>query len=242
MEPPRHDRWDPKRVEGSHGRDALREIQEWIREKVRELNPIFEGESFDEEDLSKYVPDLEDQGIPGEGESEEPGDKDGLYGVPPAKVAEPETLPISKVQAGAGTGGEGSAAGDKPSGTTGRPDPKGGDGEDTGGKVRRRGSGNRNNSSGLTIRSYAVNDAGDEYLLVLRAQDDFSGAVRVVAACDEDTDPDLELDACQVESDGRQLTTTGNCISDVSVPAASSVTLRMRLKKPQRVSLMLVNS
>jgi hypothetical protein len=242
MEPPRHDKWDPKRVEGSDGKDALKEIHDWIREKVRELNPIFEGESFDEEDLSKYVPDVEDQAVVGEGESEDPGTKDGLYGVPPDKVAAPEPLPISRIDAGSGVGGEGDNAGDNPGGTSGRPDPKGGDGENTGGRVRRRGSGKRNNATGLSIRSYAVRDEGDEYLLVLRAKEEFSGSVRVVAACDEDTDPDLELDSCTVEGDGRQLKISGNCIADVNVPASGRVTLRMRFKRPQRVSLMVVNS
>lgn len=242
MEPPRHDRWDPKRVEGRSGKEALNEIQEWIREKVRALNPIFEGESFDEEDLSKYIPDLEDQGISGESESEEPGTKEGIYGVPPDKVADPEPLPVGRIQAGVEAGGQGENAGDNSGGSTGRPDPKGGDGKDTGGKVRRRGSGKRNNATGLTIRSYAVKEEADEYLLVLRAQEEFSGTVRVVAACDDDVDSDLELDSCTVEGDGRQLKTAGNSISDVVVPALSSVTLRMRFKRPQRVSLMLVNS
>ena len=228
MEPPRHDRWDPKRVEGIKGRQAISEIREWIREKVRELNPAFTGDSFNEDDLGKYLPELEDGQTAGaEGTNENEGEG-GLFGVPREKQPEPIAIPIDKpIGPGPGEG----------PGQTGKPDPKGGDDKNTGGRVRRRGGGG--NRPRLEMRSYATAGSTDEYLMVLRCSEDFSGAIRVIAAGDDESDADIDLAACKVDGVDQPLPVLGNRISEVSVRASEPLRLRLKLTRPRRIALMI---
>jgi len=185
------------------------------------------------------VPELEDQGVSAGGESDQPGKEPGLYGIPPGTPSEPQPVPVTATAAGGAQEGKGSDDGDEIGGDKGEPDPVGGDGKATGGKVRRKGAGKKGGVSGLTIRSYAIGDRGNEYLVILRTQEEFTGAVRVVAACDEDSDGDLDLESCVVEGNGARLATSGNQISDVQVSASTPAKLRLAFKKPRRVALML---
>lgn len=242
MEPPRHDQWDPKRVEGPMGRQALSEIRGWIRDEVRKLNPIVSGKSFDEEDLSKYLPELEDQGVAAGGESQDPGSEPGLYGVPTDKPADATTMPPGSLLTGATDGSGGSETGEQPGGTTGPPAPFGGDGKNTGGRMRGRSKGGRSGIRGLSLRSYAAAPDLMEYIVVLRSEKDFSGALGLVAAGDDKNDPEVALSSCVDVSDGRDIAVSGNRISDIQLSPARALTLRLRLKRPQRLSLTLEQS
>ena len=236
MEPPRHDKWDPKRVEGLRGKEAIKEIRNWIRDKVRELSPPVEGDTFNESDLSKYLPEVE-EGAEGASDSTNPGNEPGLFGRPSQKAPEVSAIPIDGKAIGEGAkghGSEGSGTGDK-----GTPNPKKGDGKDTGGRVRRRGGGNRSGSPPLGLRSYQTGSVGDEYVVILRAEEDFTGPVQICAAGDEESDDDVEIISCANQHDGTALPFSGNRITAVVVRASHPLTLRVCLARPRRIALVL---
>jgi hypothetical protein len=132
-------------------------------------------------------------------------------------------------------GGErGSGPGDE-----GRPKPKGGDGKNTGGKVRRSGGGGK--KSPLEMRSFSPYGKPDEYVMVLRSSEDFSGGVRVVAAGDDETDADVDLASCHIDEGGAELEVSGNRISEVNLAAGQPLRLRLKLARARRIALILEN-
>jgi hypothetical protein len=225
MEPPRHERWDPKRIEGVEGRQALHEIKEWIRERVRELNPTITDDVFNESDLGKYLPEVEDGESSGATDTGSDGGEDGLTGVP-KNASDPVPIPVERPE-GSGTGNG--------LGEDGRPNPKGGDGKNTGGKVRRSGRGGA--KPPLEMRSYSALGDGREYLVILRSSEDFSGDIRLIAAGDDQIDQDVDLASCNVDGRKDELTVSGNRISNVNLQAGEPLRLRLTLARPRRVSL-----
>jgi len=70
LEPPRHDTWDPDRG-GRKEKKALNDLYSWIRERIKELNPVAATTSLDVPDLARFLPDMGD----------EAGIEDGVHGL-----------------------------------------------------------------------------------------------------------------------------------------------------------------
>lgn len=169
LEPPKHDIWDPKRVEGDAGKKAMDEIKLWIREEVRKLNPLFSGSSFNENELAKYVPDSEPDNLPQEDAGT--SDEESLD-AKPAPI-NPEIKPVLAVplvptgsDAGAGEAGPGNSK-------------NGGSGTGNGDGHAGPRKGVEQKPPRIALRSYRTGPS--EYHLVLRSTADFQGGVRIYA-------------------------------------------------------------
>lgn len=225
MEPPRHDTWDPKRVEGNTGKAALDEIKRWIRDEVRKLNPFFTGNSFDEDELAKYVPDT----TPDEGAalpSERTGSSDEESLEPKPQQAAPVITPIRAKplsHAVAGNTEEGPGVDPGPGGVL--------HGDGTKSPVpspARSGSGGDQELPKLQVRSYRSGD--DRYILVLRTAEPFQGRLSIRAVGEDGTAERVQLTgAAFAGGGGPSLTVDEDSVSGVSldpgVPLRIAVTL-----------------
>ncbi|MCP5508039.1 MAG: hypothetical protein H7A37_07050 [Chlamydiales bacterium] len=94
MEPPRHDDWDPNHPEKKVNKKTQEEFLTFIRESIKELNPIDESKSFDVPDLHRFLPDeLESGGEPFSGESEPEKNQESFERHPKSTA-----LPIRKIE------------------------------------------------------------------------------------------------------------------------------------------------
>ncbi len=236
MEPPRHDIWDPKRVEGSTGKSALDEIKLWIREEVKKLNPLFSGDSFNESELAKYLPDpdpLDANELPQDnvGSSAEedliPKPKKDSIAITPLKARPTNVIPGDNVGIQAGQFGG----------------PKGGRNDTDNGK----GKGDQGNGTSggvedpkpptLKVRSYSTSSVA-HYDLILRTSGDFKGSL-VIHAIGEDglADPLPVRQAWLATEPATPLKTSKQIIEDLVLPASTPVRLHVELETPERRSI-----
>lgn len=232
LEPPKHDAWDPKRIEGTAGKRALDEIKVWIREEVKKLNPYFTGSSFNEHELAKYLPDIDpddhsdlpqDQSGEGEEESLEPRPPSE-----PLTAAPVHARPVVRAKGPVLDGGEGEGdTGGPPhtdgSARTSRRPPGGGPG---GAEAPQR----------LRSRAYHVGD--NRYVLYLRCTEPFSGNIRLHAVGEDGTtDPVALKTAEQGIGPPVSLGVSGNRIVGVRVDPDHPMRLAITLDAPVRRSL-----
>jgi hypothetical protein len=234
MEPPRHDSWDPKRVEGDAGRMALDSIKSWIRDEVKKLNPLHSGSSFDESELAKYIPDE----VPADLPAEESGDhgEDGLEprprpGDPPVKPIDPRVVPVDAKEPGQGGAG-GQQGGDGNGG--------GGAGQGTGQGAGGSGEGSSSpRPSRLQVRSFHL--PGNAYRLVLRSPSDHSGRVAVCALGEDGLKVLVPLKRAWIEdsSGGKsaELQISGGAIQDLRLPSGLAVHVSIALESNERLAL-----
>lgn len=224
MEPPKHDTWDPKRIEGNIGKAALDEIKLWIREEVKKLNPFFTGNSFQENELAKYVPDSTPDpttDLPSEStggssnESLEPRPREEAPAITPIKAR-----PLTPTREGNAEGGFGEDPGTKggrhADGTRSEtPNPVGS------------GSANSLDTPKVHVRSYQTGD--HYYTMVLRTSESFTGRLSIRAVGEDGTAERVRLtQAALSTSEGPPLVFDGDLISNVSLQA--NVPLRIALK------------
>lgn len=201
LEPPKHDTWDPKRLEDQTGKQALDEIKLWIREEVKKLNPLFSGNSFNESELAKYIPDIapdiqndlpnDDSGKSDE-ESLEPKPTDERPPVKPVQAKPIDVNPGDQTE-GSGGGKKNAYAGDGQGG--------GGNGNGDEGDTRP----DEENVSALSlpmlrVRSYRAGTSGN-YELVLRTEEDFDGTVCVQAVGEDGQLEQVSLLTAQTQDD-----------------------------------------
>jgi len=228
LEPPKHDSWDPKRLEGDAGKQALDEIKLWIRDEVKKLNPLFSGKSFNESELAKYVPDSEPDNLP----QEDTGTSNEESLEPRTGPTAPEIKPVQAiplVPASSDTGG----------GETGTGNGKGGGG---GG-----GSGNGGGKAGskpgleqqpprISVRSYRSGPG--QYQLVLRSSKAFTGGVRIYAIGEDGSPEAVNLKSAVLAGDnGDQLTLKRDAIQNLTFAPSQPVRVLVTLGAIERRSL-----
>ena len=238
LEPPKHDIWDPKRIEDGTGKKALDEIKLWIREEVKKLNPLFAGSSFNESELAKYIPDLtpddpsdlpEDGAGNSEEESLEPKSADKRQHVKPVQAKPVEVRPGDGSDGGGGperddTGGGGGEAGDWIDG-------RGETGPSAGGAV------NDSNPPVLQVRSFRTGEDGT-YELVLRSDKDYTGPVCVQAVGEDGQRERVSLLSAQgPEAASKSFDVRGDAIQEVNLAAGLPFRIKVKLEAIDRLSL-----
>jgi hypothetical protein len=240
LEPPKHDAWDPKRVDDDSGKKALTAIKEWIRDEVKKLNPFFSGKSFDESDLAKYLPDSgpeedtglpDDNNIPSEHESLEPKPRQEDRATTPVRAKPVATVVVEGSAQGPGSGSEGGGGGNA-------------DGEGTGGDRDGTGPGDSDQRGGaeqtpempqITARSYFVGN--NVYNLVLRSTEDFSGSIGLVAKGEDGkSEPTAILSASTPT--GAALRVAGGRISDIRIKSDLPTRISVKINALERRALM----
>lgn len=235
MEPPKHDAWDPKRIEGSDGKKALDEIKAWIREEVKKLNPLFSGKSFNESELAKYLPDHtpdDFQDVPDDltgdavEESLEPLPRSGTL---PAKAIPPRPVSAKPGDNESTAGGHGDAGTDHGGKDgNGGPDAKG----QAGGSKEKRAD-----RPHLRVRSFSSVDQRT-YQVVLRSDANFSGAVTIRAVGEDGARDGVVLQGAKVlGSEEKELLVSGDAIKGITLVAGVPLRVEVTLDAVARRSL-----
>lgn len=236
MEPPKHDAWDPKRIEGPEGKRALDEIKAWIREEVKKLNPYFSGSSFNESELAKFVPDEIQENVPSYGAG---SSKEESLEPKPAKIElkiKPITpKPMVPVAEGSGSGGtpeqEGNGGGGGGKGGGGGEDDGSGGGKNEGSK-----KGVTTRPPTIFLRSYR--SGTDEYHLVLRSPVRFSGGIRLFAVGEDGHQEAVTVNSAQLDtSGGNRLLLRNGAIHGVQLRPDKPLRVVVKLNELERRSL-----
>jgi hypothetical protein len=236
MEPPRHNEWDPKRIEGADGKKALTEIKEWIREEVKKLNPHFSGSSFNESELAKYVPDEDSEDLPsddsGKSEEESLEPKPGTIDVSNNPIVPTRVAPViveGSGNTGGGAPGEepGSGGGGSGGGGSGD-DGQGGDGD---GKVKTPAQ----KPPRLSVRSYR--SGPNEYQLLLRSGIRYSGAVTVFAIGEDGHHEPVQISDAKLGQGGPKLILKSGAITGIQLKPAEPLRIVVRLNALERRAL-----
>ncbi len=205
LEPPRHDKWDPKR--GENGEEVIETIRDWIRSCIDSLLKEETNESFQISAMAQYLPDDEIFGpetIPG-------GLPSGPKGTTTSPITglPPRTPPIAEGGHNTTTGeGEGTNGG----GGVKEGGGKGGEGHDG------RGSGAKDGGDGTkgvkkapkgNLHMRCMYDEVQQfYTIVLRSDAEFEGRISFGAVGD-----DGEMEMLQIEKvmqDNKELPIEGN--------------------------------
>ena len=236
LEPPKHDTWDPKRVEDNSGKLALDEIKAWIREEVRKLNPYFSGERFNEGELAKYLQDTDQDEDASQPFSESESSREEALEAKPSPrelaVKPTRARPISPKRSGTDSGGLGSEPG---------PGVSGGEGErGTSNRKRPRSQGGESseNPSPPAIQARSFRRGDTSYEFVLRCATDFSGAIAVRAVGEDGQTHPVAIDFAGIlGAVGAKITVSGNRVEGVALPAGVAVRLAVRMREPFRRAL-----
>jgi hypothetical protein len=232
MEPPRHDKWDPQRVEGNRGINALSEIKIWIRDEVKKLNPLFSGNSFNENELAKYLSEddpKDENDLPNEdvGSSEEkdldPKPKPEELPVK-ALVVRPVTVQPTSTGGGDGPGRDGG-------------DGAGGAGGGAGGT----GDGGPRLDEvdlppDLQVRTFSSGGVNG-YRLVLRSETDFDGAVGIFAVGEDGSREPVSVRSARHEGSGKPLAASGATIKGIKLSANTPLRIELEIDALNRRSL-----
>ena len=246
MEPPKHNIWDPKRIEGSSGKKALDEIKLWIREEVRKLNPLYAGSSFNENEIAKYVPDAT-QDEPNDLPDEKTGDT-GEESLEPKPAAEkvfvkPLRADPVAVHAGGEFGGgsrqntEGGSSGGGGSGEGGgEGNGEGGEGDGTDENAKGGGKADDTTQPRITARSYR--SGVDQYELVLRSETNCTGNICVYAMGEDGAREQVELQSARYSRpSGAALLVMNGMIQNVQLEANVRLPITLKLNAIERRSL-----
>jgi hypothetical protein len=236
LEPPKHNVWDPKRTDDDSGKKALEEIKLWIREEVKKLNPLFSGNSFNENEVAKYIPDQSED--PNDLPQQEvgPSHEEDLEPKPESKELTPDVvkakpiIPIPGTQKGGGRkppetpgGGDGGGGGGGGDGDGEKPGIESGDQQE-------------DDLPEIMVRSYRAG-TGEEYDLVLRCDKDFKGKLSVQAVGEGLQDPVTLLSADLKDGSGQKLKVTNNAIEGLQLTASTPLRIAVKLDAIERRSL-----
>lgn len=234
MEPPKHNEWDPKRIEGPEGKKILDEIKAWIREEVKKLNPHYSGSSFNENELAKYVPDEEPDDVPHDDagtsneESLEPKPTPDDLSIKPILPT-----PVASVAEASGSYGntehtDGEGDGDGSGGGE-------GDGA-SGGEDEGTTKGIATKPPDISARSYR--SGPNEYQLLLRSPVRFSGAVRLYAVGEDGRHELIDVNGAQLGgSRGTKLILKNGAIHGIQLKPSEPLRIVVRMSAPDRRSL-----
>ena len=232
LEPPKHDAWDPKRTDDQTGKKALDGIKSWIREEVKKLNPLFSGDSFNESELAKYIPDSaadEPNDLPNEqnGRSEEESldPKPRLKNVSMKPIRAKPVLQIPSDEA-EGEAGQGDELG-------GGESVKGGD---SSGTAKNRGTAASPNPNAIKVRTYR--SGNNQYELVLRSEENYSGRIGVYAMGEDGRHERVELQSAVLGNmESTTLSVSGDVIHDVNLVAGIPLRITTSINALGRRSL-----
>ena len=227
LEPPKHNAWDPKRLEDNTGKKALDEIKLWIREEVKKLNPLFAGSTFNESELAKYLPDSSDDpsdlpqdeaGVSKE-ESLESKSKTGSVAMTPLQTK--FVTPVINEEPGGGPG----------------PIHSGENGGDGGGGTGNGKSKSQTKPPKFGVRSFRTEGRGT-YEMILRSKADFKGAVSIFAVGEDGGYEDIALTAAALTGESNPtLTIRGNVIESLSISAGVPLRITLQTEELDRRSL-----
>ncbi len=236
MEPPAHDNWDPKSEKGKY-QTPYKELRDFVRKTLSDLNGTIDYKPEDVADLGKYVPDKDERddlqavqaatGKPTGTVDEQESPVEVANPTPPAplKVTRPETQVLTVVSAARGE--DTNRLGTK-NRTNDTHDDKASDHE--GGNLPRM------ETSGLRFRSKTyLKDGEREYLLILSPERDAQGSVRLMAS-GEDADYPVALISAH-DSQGHALAVKGSFIAGVSLKQGQPEKLTVRLSNNRRYAL-----
>jgi hypothetical protein len=190
LEPPSHNAWEPERGEDpKDSKSGLRQLHNWVNEKVRELVGTEDLTEVDAEGISQYLPDeIEDgHGSPQETEAmnEEPAAalEMRIRSTPPSSAA---TYEQDKADESDGDGGEGGTEGPSSEGDG---DGNGGDGNGADGTNGQNGSNKATKGDGAdhahkrvpltNIRIYCTDSATGKYRLLFEPTSGDASYLRV---------------------------------------------------------------
>lgn len=238
MEPPQHNAWDPDR-DKERGAEVLRVIGEWIRGTLRDMANLSAGRPEDIPELDRYLPYDEDV----ETESEQGAQRDRLSGEQsseesPEEVGadeeevEDEVEPFVSRPAGWDRGA-GELPGRKGRGGRG----EGGELEPGGGEEEGKAL-SRLDTSALRFRSISIpgKEGTAEYCLVVESAKDQEGALRIVAAGDDENYP-VEIAYAKDWSAGKGFPVQGSFIKKLSLKKGRRAKIRLGLASGGKYAL-----
>lgn len=233
LEPPKHDTWDAKRVEGSDGKAALNEIKGWIRDEVKKLNPLFTGNSFNENELAKYLEDMESDGDTElAADSSDATKEESLESKPKPDEIAPlpvKARPVSVKQGKLPEGGFGTDGDDGKGGK--------GAGKGTGGAKKKGGAaGGDTDLPPILVRSFHTD--ARRYEFIVRSADAFQGKITILAVGEDGVPEEVSLvRATMADGAKADLRVDGGIISGVSLSQDEPLRITLELEDMERRSL-----
>ena len=229
MEPPRHDKWDPARLDEKIigkkiGNKIIKSIKDWIKDCAQSLMPLLESDSFELSDIAKYLPDIldddNDEQSNEEGNNIPPENFDTVPVEPEVKsipIFEPRNTVIKKKEE------DEENVVLMPSG--GRGGGSGGGGQPKGGNVK----------AGLKARCI-YNPSDNSYTVVLRSKEDFKGNITLLAV-GEDNEAEAMYIRKAFENLGETSISDGSKSIPVTVAAGEAKRLKVFISQNEILSL-----
>lgn len=239
LEPPAHDKWDPKRMP-ARGDRIMRILNAWIRDKLKSMSTVANTEPEDIPDLSRYLPQNErrddqtgrttgkDRTV--EQQADEAGSESEMANlnghgqkVLPAKR---ELSPVKPpTPGGSSGGGSGSSNGEKKKKKTGKP-PRSGEGNTT----------TLLDPDQFVFRSREVSDNGRRrYQATIHPDSTQSGALALIAVGDVG-EHGLPVHSA-ISDGGKEYSVQGSMIHNVELVEGVPLKLLITLESARRYTL-----
>jgi hypothetical protein len=232
LEPPRHDKWDPKRAEEPEAAEAYEELREWIRDEIRKLIPHVDEDQFNETSVPRELMENEPENpvVDSDERSAEPDLSGHASEASPIHSLNPKPSQIRRrTREGDGAGGEGDEV----------EEPEPGDEESTGGRKRRKGGrgegGSQPKPPFVRSRAFCVSDDQKSYEIVLRAESDYSGDLWLDAIGDDGTADEIVIESAN--SDESDFAVERNKIKAIELRKDEPRRLRVTLRRSGKYSL-----
>jgi len=229
MEPPQHNDLHPKQLDRLDGDKVLKELHDWIRERLLEFKPKLDKEEYDLPEMAHYFPMPDEEETPLEAQGA--AHHENINRIPRDVEIPVTTIPIllppnraadAVVEGGIGEG-EGEA-----------PDPiDDGDGKNTGGKTDTS-IGQIGSVKNISSRGRALGDG--RYKLYLRAEGSFTGAVQIFASGDDAVREPLTILEAKLVS-GKELLVQAGKIIGVEFSSKHPVVLEVGMEQKERYAL-----
>lgn len=239
LEPPAHDKWDPKRMP-TRGDRIMRVLNAWIRDKLKSMSTVANTEPEDIPDLSRYLPQNErrddqtgrttgkdrtrDQRADESGSESEMANLDG--GGQRLEPAKRELSPVKPpTPGGSSGGGAASSSGKKKKKSTGKP-PKSGEGTTT----------TLLDPDRFVFRSREVTDNGRRrYQATIHPDATQTGALALIAVGDVG-EHGLPV-ASAISDGGKEYSVKGSMIHNVELFEGVPLRLLITLESSRRYTL-----
>lgn len=236
LEPPKHDAWDWKRVEGTRGKRALDQIKAWIRDEVKKLNPYFTGDSFNEADLARYLPDSVPDDL-----TDVPAQESGSAReeqLEPRNEAPAPPVPAMLARPARDSSGASEDAGEGADGQGGVPPHAAGTEADR----RTTPAGGRGGAARPPrVHSRSVREGPGRYRLILRSEEMVEGAILLKAVGEDGATDDLQpvrVSSQEAGSDG--LAILGNRVTGVRLAPGQPLSVVVEVSETARRALSVV--
>jgi hypothetical protein len=232
LEPPRHDKWDPKRAEEPEAAAAYEEIREWIRDEIRKLIPHADEDQFNETAVPHELMENEPENpiVDSDERSAEPDLSGHAGGTSSITSLKPKPFQIRKKSTNdGGADGEGDDV----------EEPQLGDDKNTGGRKRRKGGRGKGGSEPklpfVQSRAFCISDDQKTYEVILRVAADHKGDVWLDAIGDDGTAQEISIDSAT--SGGAALVVERSKIKDVQLHKDKPYRLHVVLGRSGKYSL-----